>query len=213
MYDYLLSFGTTGDFGRFRTTTSFRVARGDTVVIRSYRGLELAQVLCEATPGHAQFLPNTTLGKLLRIASAEDIQRAGQMQLMSQDLFEASRRLCTELNLPVDVLDSEMMLDGKQAIVHYLSPDLFDERELISRLSRQFEAQVCLHTLSLPASAAVEADDGACGRPDCGHGADGHCSSCSSGGCGSCGSSSNDLQAVFAALREKMQPTSRTPLV
>lgn len=210
--DYLLSFGTTGEFGRFRTTTPFRVTRGETAVVRSYRGLELGQVLCEATPGHAQFLPNTTLGKLLRIASCEDLTRAGQMQLKSQELFEAARRLCTDLSLPVEVLDSEMMLDGKQGIVHYLSPDSFDEREVVSRLSRQFEAQVCLHTLSLPADAALDVDDGGCGRPDCGSGEDGHCSSCSSGGCSSCGSSKNDMQELFKSLRERMQASSRTPL-
>jgi cell fate regulator YaaT (PSP1 superfamily) len=213
LYDYLLSYGTTGDFGRFRTTTSFRVARGDVVVVRSYRGLELGQVLCEATAGHAQFLPNTTLGKLLRVASSDDLERAGQMQLKSQELFEAARRLCTDLGLAVEVLDSEMMLDGKQAIVHYLSQDSFDERELVSRLSGQFDSQVCLHTLSLPVEAEPESGDGGCGRPDCGRGADGNCSSCSSGGCSSCGSSQNDMQELFSALRERIQPSTRTPLV
>jgi hypothetical protein len=106
-----------------------------------------------------------------------------------------------------------MMLDGKQTVVHYLSPTPFDERELVSRLSGQFDSQVCLHTLALPAAALEEDEEHGCGRPDCGQGAGGNCSSCSSGGCSSCGSSTGDLQAVFAALRERMDKPERTPLV
>jgi cell fate regulator YaaT (PSP1 superfamily) len=211
LYDYLLSFGTAGDFGRFRTTTSFRVSRGEQVVVRSYRGLELARVLCEATAGHARFLPNTTLGKLLRRASSDDLGRAEQMRDRSQEVVEVARRITHDLDLPAEVLDAEMMLDGQQTIVHYLSPSEFDERELVSRLSRQFDSQVCLHSLALGEDEPEEHEDGGCGRPDCGRGAGGQCSTCSSGGCSSCGSG-NDLKAYFAAMREKMNPSHRTPL-
>src|SRR5438552_3401145 len=94
--DYLLSFGTAGDFGRFRTTTSFQVARGEPVVVRSYRGLELARVLCEATPGHARFLPNTVLGKLLRRRPQRLLRRPprthGQTRTHTARIAQARRR-------------------------------------------------------------------------------------------------------------------------
>jgi cell fate regulator YaaT (PSP1 superfamily) len=210
LHDYLLSFGTAGEFGRFRTTTPFQVARGDAVVVRSYRGLEIANVLCESTLGHAHFLPNTTLGKLLRRAAPDDLTRAENMRERSHQVFSTARQIVNDLNMPLEVLDAEMMLDGKQAILHYLSSQPFEERDLVSRLSRQFETQVCLHTLALPPDTEEDHADEGCGRPNCGQGADGHCSSCSSGGCSTCSTSTSDLQEVFAALREKMP--QRTPL-
>ena len=52
-HEYLLSYGTAGDFGRFRPTRPLTCRRGDRAVVRSARGLELGVVLCEAQPGHA----------------------------------------------------------------------------------------------------------------------------------------------------------------
>ena len=59
--EYLLRYGLAGDFGRFRAARPLALRRGDRAVVRSHRGLELAEVLREAAPGHAPFLPNTTV--------------------------------------------------------------------------------------------------------------------------------------------------------
>src|SRR5207248_1796316 len=70
--EYLLGYGLRGDFGRFRAARPLACRRGDRAVVRSHRGLELAEVLCPARPGHAAFLPNTSVGELLRLAAPED---------------------------------------------------------------------------------------------------------------------------------------------
>jgi cell fate regulator YaaT (PSP1 superfamily) len=211
--DYLLSYGTMGDVGRFRPTTPLSVRRGDQAVVRSYRGLELAEVLCEATPGHVRFLPNTTLGKLLRQATPEDRRRAELMQERGQRLFEEGGRLAAELGLPLALLDAEVMLDGKQGVLHHLAWGEFDERELVSRLSRSHDLQVALHSLALPKE-SEEAEAG-CGKPGCGRTAGGSCGDCGSGGgCSSCGvGAPADLKAHFASLREQMLARHRTPLL
>src|SRR5258708_39344048 len=91
--EYLLSYGTVGDFGRFRPLQPLVCTRGNRAVVRSHRGLELATVLCETAPGHALFLPNTTLGQLLRIANAEDEILAEQMQQRGRLLCEQATEL------------------------------------------------------------------------------------------------------------------------
>ena len=63
--EYLVSYGLAGDFGRFRSLTPLVCRRGQRVVVRSHRGVEVGIVLRPATPRHASFLPNTTLGQLL----------------------------------------------------------------------------------------------------------------------------------------------------
>jgi cell fate regulator YaaT (PSP1 superfamily) len=210
--DYVLSYGTMGDVGRFRPTTALVLRRGEQVVVRSYRGLELGEVLCEATPGHVRFLPNTTLGKLLRRVTPEDKRRAELMQERGQRLFEDGGRLVAELGLPLAVLDAEVTLDGKQGILHHLAWGDFDERDLVSRLSGSHDLRVTLHSLALPKE-PDEAEVG-CGRPDCGRTEGGSCGDCGSGGCSSCGARSPvDLKTHFANLREQMFAHNRTPLL
>src|SRR5262249_31190894 len=91
--EYLLSYGSMGDFGRFRPAAPLACRRGDRAVVRSHRGLELAAVLCPATPGHAHFLPNTTVGQFLRLAGPDDLVRAEEVRQRGHRLFEDGRRL------------------------------------------------------------------------------------------------------------------------
>src|SRR5262245_60125950 len=98
--EYLLSYGASGEFGRFRPLKYLTCRRLDRAVVRSHRGVEIAQVLCVATPGHAQFLPNTTVGQHLRLATTEDEHAADLARTRSQQVFADARRLAAELELP-----------------------------------------------------------------------------------------------------------------
>jgi hypothetical protein len=214
VHEYLLSYGNAGDFGRFYPIRPVTCCRGDRAVVRSHRGLELGTVLCDATPGHAVHLPNTTVGQLLRLANAEDEQIAGRMHERGQLVFESARCLAVELGLPLEVLDVEVLLDGQQTIVHHLGGADCDMRPFVSGLSRRHEIQVALHNLANQDRLSDEAEHG-CGRPDCGRtGAGGGCSTCGTGGgCSTCGAGqAPDLKAYFSKLRQQMA-ASRVPLL
>jgi hypothetical protein len=194
--EYLLSYGQRGDFGRFRAARPLACRRGDRAVVRSHRGLELAEVLCPARPGHATFLPNTSVGELLRLATPADEESAARMRTRGQELFGRAAALAAALGLPLEVLDAEVLLDGRHADLHHLRWADCDVRPLVSALSREFDLYLTLTDLSGPAAAAQ-----GCGREGCGGG---NCGSCGSGGCATCGSSAGDVQAYFAELRERM---------
>ncbi len=209
--EYLVGYGTAGDFGRFRPTRELTCRRGDRVVVRSHRGLELGEVLCDATPGHAQFLPNTSVGPLLRLAGPQDEQTVAALRQKGQELCAEGRRLVGELGLPLDLLDAEILLDDEHAVVQYLRWAECDYRSLVSALSKKYAVHVIMQDL---APAPEETEHG-CGRPDCGrNGGDGGCSSCSSGGCSTCGSARpEEVSAYFAGLRAQMENGQRTPLL
>src|SRR5262249_22541325 len=154
-------------------------------------------------PGHAHYLPNTTVGQLLRLAGREDEEKAERLASHCQALFDDARRLVGELGLPLEVLDAEVLLDGEHAILHHLHWGDFDERDLVSALSRTHGLHVRLHTLKTKASAADHEHEG-CGRENCGRAGGGGCGS--GGGCATCGvvSKGADLRGYFAELREKM---------
>lgn len=198
--EYLASFGLTGEFGRFRSALPIGLRRGERVVVRSPRGIEVAEVLRAAAPGHAHYLPNTTVGQLLRRFTISDEETEDQLHVRSHRLFERGQQLVQELNLPLALVDVEILLDGEHAGIHYLGGVAFDPRPLVSALSTEFSLYVSLVNLALPR--AVE--ESGCERPDCGGG---DCGSCGSGGCDSCGAHEH-----FAQLRDQMD-SRRTALL
>jgi hypothetical protein len=214
--EYLLSYGALGDFGRFHPVTALACRRGHRAVVRSHRGVELATVLGEARPGHAAFLPNTTVGQLLRLATAEDEDTARRRRAQAQGLFDDACRLAGDLGLPVEVIDVEVLLDGAHAVLHHLRGADFDPRPFVSALSHKHEVHLTLQDLTRPAGGHEEEPEHGCGRPDCGSAAGGGCGS--SGACSTCGlKQAVDLKAYFAGLRAQMEtrggplPTSRHP--
>ncbi len=209
--EYLLGYGLLGDFGRFRASRPLSCRRGDRAVLRTHRGIEVGQVLCPATPRHAHYLPNTTLGQLLRLVTAEDDQKLAQLRQRAQEVLERAILLAGERQLPLECLDAEMLLDGEHVVLHYLRWAECDVRPLVSTLSREFALTCLLQDLSRPAEPvpAEEEEHHGCGKENCGAGG---CESCGSGGgCSSCGTGSEDVQAYFAGLRQKME--QRVPLL
>jgi cell fate regulator YaaT (PSP1 superfamily) len=209
--EYLLTFGCVGEFGRFRSLTTSIGRRGQRAVLRTHRGLELGTILCAAVPGHAHYLPNTTLGQLLRLADTNDEEAAERMRQRSQVLFQDAGRRVGELELPLMVVDVEVLLDGEHAILHHLHWEEFDERDLVSALSRTHGLHVRLHSLKTSTAAEEIPDHQGCGRPNCGRTSGDGCGS--GGGCATCGGcGTSDLRAHFAELREKMSGP-RVPLL
>jgi hypothetical protein len=197
--EYLLGYGLRGDFGRFRAARPLACRRGDRAVVRSHRGLELAEVLCPARPGHAAFLPNTSVGELLRLAAPDDEAAAARLRARGQELLGRAAALAAELALPLEVIDAEVLLDGKHADLHHLRWAECDVRPFVGTLAREFDLYLTLTDLSVP---HAEAEEPGCGRENCGGG---NCGSCGSGGgCATCGASGGDVKAYFAELRERM---------
>jgi len=207
--EYLIGYGLVGDFGRFRAGRRLACERGDRVVVRSHRGLEVGEVFRAASPHHALFLPNTTVGQLLRLATIEDERQAREMGGRGQRLLARAVELAQELALPLDVLDAEVLLDAQHAALHHLRWDECDVRPFVSALSREFELHLILIDLTCPQP--VPEEDHGCGS--CGS-EGGGCGSCGSegGGCGTCGTAPpEEVQAHFAGLREQME--RRMPLL
>jgi hypothetical protein len=212
--EYLVSYGRSGDFGRFRPAAEDVYRRGDPVVVHSPQGVEVGTVLCPVTPGHGRYLSRTALGQLLRRVSAEDERTAEQRRAQAQRLFEDGRRLAAELDLPLEILDAEVLLDGQQGVLQYVGREVCDYRPLVSALSRRHDLLIVLQNLALPAEPA--GDGPGCGRPDCGQAGGGGCTSCGTGGgCTSCGKATRkeDVAALLAGLGRPSEGRARTPLL
>jgi hypothetical protein len=218
---YLVQYGRSAFVGRFRSAHD--AVRGDRVVIRGPRGLELGTVLCQLTD---RFLPSPEDdGELIRPATPEDEAAAERFGTLGQTVLAAADELAAASGLPLRFVDIEVSLDGTAAVLHGLPWDGCDASPLFAELSDRFGLAVRLLDLSRTPAAKDPPDPGhaGCGKPGCGSGSGG-CSSCGSesgGGCstGSCSrgkvKSADELTAYFADLRRQMEAagTNRRPLV
>jgi cell fate regulator YaaT (PSP1 superfamily) len=209
--EYLVSHGKGGAFGRFASATPLECARGQRVVIKSLRGLEIGSVLCAATSGHAHMLGKAPVCDLLRTATPADEDTAIRMDLLGQTLFKEARGLACELGVSFEVVDVEVLLDGGQAIVQHLSPEETDATALVQQLTDRHRIQILLENLAI----SVTENAHGCGKPDCGRINGAGCSDCGSGGgCSSCGAGKVDMSAYFTHLRTKMESQRRlTPIL
>lgn len=183
--EYLVGFGKLGGFGRFRPCYPLACDRGARVVVRTSSGLEMGTVLSDTRPGHARFLPNTSVGELVRQANARDEETFARMESQAGGLLASAAGLAEDLGLGLALLDAEVLLDGRHARLHYLSAAACDPRPLLDALADRHHLFVTLHNLN----AELAEDSHGCGAEGCGHG-DGGCGSCATSGCASCGSHS-----------------------
>jgi PSP1 C-terminal conserved region len=209
--EYLVSYGPLGDFGRFSAAEPLECVRGDRVVVRTLRGLELGEVLSPTTTQHRTYLSDAAVGSLLRRVTPADEKAEYRLRERGDEVFTAARQRTSDLGLPLEVIDVETLLDGEHVVLHFIRWADCDVRELVSGLSKQFSLHVLLQDLTAP-TADTHEDHGcsSCGSGGCGSGG------CGSGGCGSgsCGAGkAEEVQAYFAGLREKMMNSNRMPLL
>ncbi len=214
--EYLVSYGQSGDFSRFRSVSPDRYQRGDRVLVRSPQGLEVGVVMCPATAAHGRYLSAPAAGDLLRPLTEEDEHTLERLRERGQRIFEDAHRLAGELNIPVAILDVDVLFDGRQAVLYHLRRADCDYRPLVRALAKKHDLLLTMQNLVLPTDPSAGEDDHGCGRPDCGRSAGG-CSSCSSGGCssGSCGAGlgKETVAAYLAGLRQPTEHQTRTPLL
>jgi cell fate regulator YaaT (PSP1 superfamily) len=192
--EYLVSYGNLGDFGRFRAPVPLACRRGQKLVVRSPRGLDLGVVMCPARDGHLRMLASAGVGDILRPATEADLQAAARYRRQSLGLSDSARQVARELKLSLEVLDAEILLDGEQAVVYYLKQAECDPRAFLDRLAGHHRLLIRLCDLALPEAPDLDAGFASCGGGDCGSGG---CGSCGSGGCSTCTHAAPEI--AFAA--------------
>jgi hypothetical protein len=211
---FLVQYGRSAYVGRFVAAAGLAPSRGDRVVVRTPRGVELGEVLCGADERYVSGLDPAAGGELLRLGGPDDLSDADRSESVGQALLTAAEGT----GLPVAFLDVEIMFDGTSAVLHALPLGPCDADPVLAELSEQFGLAVRLLDVSSTPTVTDPPEKAAtCGKPDCGSGG---CSSCGTGGgcsTGGCSRGSvktaDELTAYFADLRHRMeQEAARTSL-
>jgi len=159
---------------------------GSKLVIRSPRGIELATMLTSTCPnagcGHAvtrkqmlQFIENsggkdypfTNQGKVLRVATTADMNEQSRLDSRKKDIIRFARSLIQELDLPMRLVEIELLLGGERIIFHYTADQWVDFRELVRRLATEFQTRIEMHQVNDRDEARIVADYEKCGQHCC----------------------------------------------
>lgn len=166
MSRYVIRFGNMRQLGVMSARGS-DYRRGQTVVIRSPRGTELGQVLCEATDDALSALDRPANGNILREEADEDTAEMARLNGRKEALLEVCWRLIRESGLPMKLVDIEQLLGGERMIVYYVSEDRVDFRELVKAMTSELQTRIELHQIGARDEARLLADYGDCGKPVC----------------------------------------------
>ncbi len=141
--------------------------RGMEVIVRSNRGLEVGQVLCEATEDALSHLDQPPSGHIVRVVSDDDASQASHIDGARKNKLETCQKHIDELKLDMDLVDVEQLFGGERLIVFYLAEERVDFRELVKRLASEFQTRIEMKQIGVRDEAKLLADFGDCGKPVC----------------------------------------------
>jgi cell fate regulator YaaT (PSP1 superfamily) len=167
MPKYIVRFGSMRKLGVFAPKGDETYLRSTRVIVRTDRGLEAGEVLCEATEQALAQLTNPPQGQLLRAMTPEDHHEASRLRAQERQEFEVCARQIARLNLPMKLVDVEHIFGGERIIVYYLADNRVDFRELVKVLAGEFQTRIEMRQIGVRDEAKLLADYGDCGKPVC----------------------------------------------
>jgi cell fate regulator YaaT (PSP1 superfamily) len=153
--------------GVFSTSGDHQYARGTGVIVRTDRGLEAGDILCEATPRAVAGLKNPIEGQLLRSMTTEDAHELSRIQAQARGEFKTCQRCIAESKLEMELVDVEHIFGGERIVVYYLADGRVDFRQLVKMLAGEFQTRVEMRQIGVRDEAKLLADYGDCGQAVC----------------------------------------------
>ncbi len=167
-----------GQVGRFRLALPLRVSRGQRVVVRTARGLEVGEFLSPFEASDAAIHAAATDGELLRTMTPEDELLAARLERRRHEAFATCEAWLKERDIDAQLVDVETLFDGGAIYFYFLGGAPTASAALEQELGEQYAAQIRLTDFA-------NLLEHGCG-PACGTEAGAGCGA-SAGGCASCG--------------------------
>jgi hypothetical protein len=180
--DYFCRVGRHGTIGRYRAVRRLKISRGDQLIVRTNRGVELAMCLRMADQleasleGPAAFTEQARDGKIIRVCSSEDRLLIQKLSEAAMEAFETCQDWLIKHALSDVLLEVEPLLDGRTIYFHFLGIPSEALKSHLESLASIFEA-------TAKSSSFAKLLDEGCG-PGCG--SDGARGCGSEGGCSVC---------------------------
>jgi cell fate regulator YaaT (PSP1 superfamily) len=142
-------------------------ARGDAVIVKSDRGLEVGEVLCETNPRAVEMLGDPTRGQIVRPMTEDDRARVDSLRHLERREFATCDDLVRQRHLQMELVDVEHLFGGERIVFYFLAEKRVDFRELVKDLAREYKTRIEMRQIGVRDEAKLLADYGDCGKPVC----------------------------------------------
>ena len=167
MAKYVVRYGVMHHLAVLSSRGGAVFARGTRVIARTNRGLDAAEILCEASQGKLDDSDVSSEGQILREMTAEDVNEQAHIKGSSKHEFDLCRQHVEQLDLQMQLVDIEHLFGGERIIVYYLAEGRIDFRDLVKRLAGEFQTRIEMRQIGVRDEAKLLADYGDCGKPVC----------------------------------------------
>ena len=159
---------------------------GSKLVVRTPRGIELGEMLTSTCPNAGcgksvsrkemleyiersggKDYPFTTNGKVLRVATVEDVNEQARMDAEKPAMIKFAKETIAQMNLPMKLVEVELLLGGDRIIFHYTAEQWVDFRELVRVLAGEMRTRIEMHQVQDRDEARLIADYEKCGQHCC----------------------------------------------
>ncbi|MHB1426403.1 MAG: PSP1 domain-containing protein [Gemmataceae bacterium] len=141
--------------------------RGQDVVVRTERGLELGQLLCPTTPRALELIDEPTRGRIVRVLTEQDRVERERLREVEERELQACTAFVQQRRLQMELVDVEHLFGGERIVFYFLAEKRVDFRELVKDLAREYQTRIEMRQIGVRDEAKLLADYGDCGKPVC----------------------------------------------
>jgi cell fate regulator YaaT (PSP1 superfamily) len=182
----VVRFGSMKLIGEFPYDGSAKPGCGSKLVVRTHRGTELGEMLTSTCPNSGcsksvsrqevlsyvensggRDYPFTTEGRVLRVATKEDLDRQAGLEQGRHEMKMRAREAVERAGLAMKVVDAEPILGGERITFYFASEERIDFRDLVRELGSLFRARIDLRQVGARDEARLTADYEKCGQYCC----------------------------------------------
>ena len=182
----VVKFGRMNMIGEYESSGGIRAGCGSKLIARTHRGVELTTLLTTTCPNNGcptsvsrqeirdyitasggRDYPFFDRGRILRIATPEDLRIHTERQGEAQRMAAKCRELAKFYVLDMTIVDAELTLEAERGVIYYHSEQRVDFRELAQELAVEFRTRLDMRQVGSRDEARLVADYERCGQHCC----------------------------------------------
>jgi len=182
----VVRFGSMYLIGEYPYSGDVTPGCGSKMVVRTHRGTEVGELLTSTCPNAGcsksvsrhemlEYIENSggrdfpfyTDGRVLRVATAEDLDKQAALEQEKHALKLEARCIADSLRLNLKVVEVEPILGGERMTVYYTADQRVDHRALARAMSSRHRVRVDTRSVGARDEARLTADYEKCGQYCC----------------------------------------------
>lgn len=183
----IVRFGKMGLIAEMPYDGSVKPGCGTKLVVRTYRGVELGDMLTTCSNGGCgnaitrkqvlEYVENSggrdypffQEGRVLRVATVEDLTKQASIDAGVKDMVKRAREVVDHVGVRMRVVDAEPILGGERITFHFVTEndERVDFRPVVMELAAIYRTRIEMHQVGPRDEARLTADYERCGQHCC----------------------------------------------